>query len=171
MSIPQSAGGAIESRADLVRYLESGSKPKSEWRIGTEHEKFVYDLKTMKPVPYDGPNGIRALLEGMRRFGWEPVMEGDNIIGLSQNGASISLEPGGQFELSGAPLESVHETCAEVNTHQEQVREIANEHRRRRVGTWATRRPGGSTKCRKCPRAATTSCGATCRRSAATVSR
>ena len=127
MSIPQSAGGAIESRADLVRYLETGSKPKSEWRIGTEHEKFVYDLKTMKPVPYDGRNGIRAMLEGMRRFGWEPVMEGDNIIGLSQDGASISLEPGGQFELSGAALKSVHQTCAEVNTHQEQVREIANE--------------------------------------------
>ena len=104
MSIPQSAGGAIESRADLVRYLETGSKPKSEWRIGTEHEKFVYDLKTKKPVPYDGPSGIRAMLEGMRRFGWEPVMEGDNIIGLSQNGGSISLEPGGQFELSGAAL-------------------------------------------------------------------
>jgi glutamate--cysteine ligase len=127
MSIPQAAGGAIESRADLVRYLEKGSKPKTEWRIGTEHEKFVYDLNTMKPVPYEGPKGIRAMLEGMRRFGWAPVMEGDHIIGLSQDGASISLEPGGQFELSGAPLHSVHETCAEVNTHLEQVREIANE--------------------------------------------
>jgi len=127
MSIPQSAGGPIESRADLVRYLEQGSKPKADWRIGTEHEKFVYDLKTMKPVPYEGKNGIRAMLEGMRRFGWEPVMEGEHIIGLSQDGASISLEPGGQFELSGAPLKSVHQTCAEVNTHQEQVREIANE--------------------------------------------
>jgi len=127
MSIPQSAGGAIESRADLVRYLEAGSKPKADWRIGTEHEKFVYDLKTMKPVPYEGPKGIRAMLEGMRRFGWAPVMEGDHIIGLTQDGASISLEPGGQFELSGAPLRSVHQTCAEVNTHQEQVREVANE--------------------------------------------
>ncbi len=127
MSIPQSAGGAIGSRSDLVRYLEAGSKPKSDWRIGTEHEKFVYDLKTMKPVPYGGPSGIHALLEGMRRFGWEPVMEGDNIIGLTQDGASISLEPGGQFELSGAPLKSVHQTCSEVNTHQEQIREIANE--------------------------------------------
>jgi glutamate--cysteine ligase len=127
MSIPQSAGGAIESRTDLVRYLEAGSKPKAEWRIGTEHEKFIYDLKTMKPVPYEGPSGIRAMLEGMRRFGWSPIMEGDHIIGLTQDGASISLEPGGQFELSGAPLRSVHQTCAEVNTHQEQVREIANE--------------------------------------------
>jgi glutamate--cysteine ligase len=127
MSIPQSAGGPIESREALVRHLEAGSKPKSEWRIGTEHEKFVYDLKTMKPVPYLGKPGIHGLLEGMRRFGWEPVMEGDNIIGLSQNGASISLEPGGQFELSGAALKSVHETCSEVNAHQEQVREVAAE--------------------------------------------
>ena len=128
MSVPQSAGGPIESRDDLVRYLADGSKPKSEWRIGTEHEKFVYDLKTHKPLPYEGPSGIRALLEGMRRFGWEPIMEGEYIIGLlSQNGATISLEPGGQFELSGATLKSVHETCAEVNTHQQQVREVAAE--------------------------------------------
>src|SRR5580698_10607447 len=117
MSIPQSAGGPIESRDDLVRHLEAGSKPKSQWRIGTEHEKFVYDLKTHKPLTYEGTTGIRALLHGMRRFGWEPVMEGDHIIGLSQDGASISLEPGGQFELSGAPLKSVHETCSEVNLH------------------------------------------------------
>ncbi len=127
MSIPQSAGGPIESRDSLVRYLERGSKPKADWRIGTEHEKFVYDPRTMKPVGYEGRPGIRALLEGMRRFGWEPVKEGDAIIGLTQDLASISLEPGGQFELSGAPLKSVHDTCAEVNTHQEQVREIANE--------------------------------------------
>ena len=127
MSIPQSETGPIGSRDDLVRHLEAGCKARSHWRIGTEHEKFVYDLKTMKPLPYQGRPGIRGLLEGMRRFGWAPVMEGDNIIGLSQDGASISLEPGGQFELSGAPLRSVHETCAEVNTHQEQVREIAAE--------------------------------------------
>ena len=127
MSIPQSERGPIGSRDDLVKYLEGGCKPKAQWRIGTEHEKFVYDLKTMKPVAYEGRPGIRGLLEGMRRFGWAPVMEGNNIIGLSQDSASISLEPGGQFELSGAPLKSVHETCSEVNTHQEQVRQIAHE--------------------------------------------
>ena len=127
MSIPQSAGGPIRSRDDLVRYLESGGKPRSQWRIGTEHEKFVYDLATHKPLTYAGTPGIRALLEGMRRFGWDPVMEGDNIIGLAQNEASISLEPGGQFELSGAPLRSLHQTCAEVNTHQQQIREVAGE--------------------------------------------
>ena len=70
MSIPQSAGGPIESRDDLVRYLAEGCKPKSEWRIGTEHEKFVYCLKTHNPLPYEGRPGIRLLLEGMRQFGW-----------------------------------------------------------------------------------------------------
>ena len=127
MSIPQSAGGPITGKTDLIEHLSSGSKPREQWRIGTEHEKFVYDLKTFRPVPYEGPNGIRALLEGMTRFGWEPVKEGPHIIGGYQNGASISLEPGGQFELSGAALKTVHETCAEVNTHQEQVREVCNE--------------------------------------------
>src|SRR5215469_12083357 len=127
MSIPQSAGGPIESRDDLVNYLASGSKPKSEWRIGTEHEKFVYDLKTYLPLAYETKPGIRLLLEGMKRFGWEPVNEGDNIIGLTQNKASLSLEPGGQFELSGAPLKTVHETCAEVNLHLEQTREVCDE--------------------------------------------
>jgi glutamate--cysteine ligase len=127
MSIPQSGGGPIGSRADLVGYLESGSKPKKDWRIGTEHEKFGYDLKSLKPLAYEGRPGIRAMLEGMQRFGWKPVNEGPNVIGLSQNGASISLEPGGQFELSGAPLRSLHETCAEVNLHLEQVKEVAEE--------------------------------------------
>jgi glutamate--cysteine ligase len=127
MSIPQSAGGPIKSRDDLVRYVEGGGKPRAQWRIGTEHEKFVYDLANQKPLAYAGRPGIRTLLEGMRRFGWEPVMEGEHIIGLSQGPASISLEPGGQFELSGAPLKSLHQTCAEVNTHQAQVREIAGE--------------------------------------------
>src|SRR6201999_3699038 len=127
MSIPQSGGGPIGSRDDLARHLAEGSKPKSEWRIGTEHEKFVYDLRTHKPVPYEGKPGIKALLEGMERYGWEPVKEGANIIGLTKNGASLSLEPGGQFELSGAPLETVHQTCAEVNTHLEECREVAGE--------------------------------------------
>ncbi len=127
MSIPQSAGGPIESRDDLVHYLAEGCKPRSDWRIGTEHEKFVYCLKAYNPLRYEGRPGIRALLEGMRQFGWEPVIEGENIIGLTQNGAAISLEPGGQFELSGAPLKSVHQTCAEVNTHQQQVRQVAAE--------------------------------------------
>jgi glutamate--cysteine ligase len=127
MSIPQSAGGAITSRDDLIAWSANGSKPREKWRIGTEHEKFVYSLKSQKPLPYDarpGDPSIRTLLKGMEGFGWKPFFEGDNIIGLTQNGASLSLEPGGQFELSGAPLKSVHEICAEVMLHREQVREV-----------------------------------------------
>jgi glutamate--cysteine ligase len=127
MSIPQSASGPIQSRDDLIRHLSKGCRPKADWRIGTEHEKFVYDLKTHKPVAYEGKPGIRQLLEGMQRFGWEPLREGEHIIGLTQNGASLSLEPGGQFELSGAAVTSIHETCAETNLHLEQTREVASE--------------------------------------------
>ena len=128
MSIPQAGGGPVESRDDLVRYLEAGCKPPERWRIGTEHEKFGYDLATHGPLPYDGPCSIRAMLEGLsQRFGWAPVSEAGNIIGLVKEGANISLEPGGQLELSGAPLETIHQTCDEVNAHLREVREIADE--------------------------------------------
>ena len=134
MSIPQSAGGPIQSRDDLVGHLAKGAKPASAWRIGTEHEKFVYCPQTLKPLAYDGQPGIRQLLDGMTRFGWKPVKEGENIIGHSLDGASLSLEPGGQFELSGAALKTIHETCAEVNTHLVQIREVASRSEERRGG-------------------------------------
>jgi glutamate--cysteine ligase len=124
---PTSTGEPITSTSQLVEYLAAGSKPPSAWRIGTEHEKFVFRRSDLRPVPYDGPDGIRALLDGMTRFGWKPVLEGDTVIALSQGMCSISLEPGGQFELSGAPLETIHETCAEVHLHLKQVREVADE--------------------------------------------
>ncbi|GHC55893.1 glutamate--cysteine ligase [Neogemmobacter tilapiae] len=127
MSIPQSGGGLIESFDQLAAYMESGCKPKSEWRLGTEHEKFGFLTDTLEPLPYDGPRSVKALLEGLRdRFGWTPVMEQDHIIGLTRNGANISLEPGGQFELSGAPLVSTHETAAEFDNHMTEVRAIAD---------------------------------------------
>ncbi len=127
MSIPQTGGGPIESKAQLADYLAAGCKPKSDWRIGTEHEKFGYCHDTLKPLPYDGPRSIKAMLKGLRdRFGWAPVTEGDNIIGLEKDGANVSLEPGGQLELSGAPLETIHQTCDEVNEHLRQVREVAD---------------------------------------------
>ena len=119
----------IESRDQMIAYFAKGEKPKADWRIGTEHEKFPFLTDTLRPVPYDGPRSIRALLEGLRdRFGWQGVFEGENIIALSdpKGKANISLEPGGQFELSGAPLASVHETCAEVNEHLQQVREVGD---------------------------------------------
>jgi len=127
MSIPQQGGGPIESRDDLIGYLSSGSKPPEDWRIGTEHEKFGYRLDDHTPLPYDGACSIRAMLEGLRdRFGWSPILEGANIIGLEKDGANVSLEPGGQLELSGAPLETIHQTCDEVNTHLAEVREVAD---------------------------------------------
>jgi len=121
----------VESRDELVAYLEAGSKPKSAWRIGTEHEKFGFYTKGFLPVPYEGETGIRALLEAFaERYGWRRVYEGDALIALSdpdcEAGGSITLEPGGQFELSGAPLQNLHQTCAEVGRHLEQVREVAS---------------------------------------------
>ena len=118
----------IESRDALVAWFEAGSKPRENFRIGTEHEKFAFTLEGHAPVPYDGSRGIKALLNGMRHLlGWEPIMEAENIIGLYDvtGGGAISLEPGGQFELSGAPVETVHQTSSELMAHLAQVREIA----------------------------------------------
>jgi glutamate--cysteine ligase len=123
------ARALIEHHAQLVDYLASGARPREEWRIGTEHEKFPFLTDTLAPVPYSGRRSIRALLEGLRdRFGWLSVEERSNIIGLvdPQGDGSISLEPGGQFELSGAPLENLHDTCEEVHNHLAQVREVGD---------------------------------------------
>ena len=128
MSIPQQGGGPIERREQLAEYISSGEKPAENWRIGTEHEKFGFTWDDLKPLPYDGKRSIKAMLEGLRdRFGWKQVVEGDHLIGLERDGANISLEPGGQFELSGAPLETVHQTCDEVNAHLAEVRQVADE--------------------------------------------
>ncbi len=127
MSIPQSGGGPIEHPDQLAEYLASGCKPKHDWRIGTEHEKFGYCKDTLKPLPYDGPRSIKAMLEGLRdAYGWNPIYEGGHIIGLELKGANISLEPGGQLELSGAPLASIHQTCDEVNEHLREVKAVAD---------------------------------------------
>src|SRR5690242_7767481 len=118
----------LHSRDELVAWFEAGSKAPSEWRIGTEHEKTPFTLEGHEPVPYEGARGIGALLEGMQLLlGWEPIMEKGNIIGLYDvtGGGAISLEPGGQFELSGAPVETVHQTQSELMAHLAQVREIA----------------------------------------------
>ncbi|MES1152847.1 MAG: glutamate-cysteine ligase family protein, partial [Dongia sp.] len=124
---PKSQGEPITSRAQLVEYFSSGSKPKSDWRIGTEHEKFVFDAQSLLPVPYAGPKGIAAIFKGLTRFGWQEIIENGKVIALTQDGCNISLEPGGQFELSGAPLASIHQTCAEVGKHLAQVKQIGGE--------------------------------------------
>ncbi|GAN00159.1 glutamate--cysteine ligase [alpha proteobacterium U9-1i] len=117
----------IEGFKDLVDHLASGNKPdRSTWRIGTEHEKFAFYKETLEPVPYEGERGIGALLDGLSKtYGWTKVKEGANTIALSQSGASITLEPGGQFELSGAPLEHLHQTCSETGSHLAQLRDVA----------------------------------------------
>lgn len=122
-----SATSPLGHRDQLVTYMETGCKPRADWRIGTEHEKFAFDLETLRPLPYEGEKGIAALLEGFRRFGWQPVAEGGKTIALVQDGSSITLEPGGQIELSGAPLENLHQTCHEVHTHLSEAKEIGEE--------------------------------------------
>ncbi|MGB1494688.1 MAG: glutamate--cysteine ligase, partial [Paracoccaceae bacterium] len=127
MSIPQSGGGLVEHYDQLVQYLSDGCKPRSDWKVGTEHEKFGFFKDTLKPIPYNGKGSVKSLLVGLKdNYGWEPVFEAGNIIGLTKDGANVSLEPGGQLELSGAPLASIHETCDEVNTHLNQVKNIAD---------------------------------------------
>jgi len=129
MAAPSSGGGpVIESKQQLIDWIAEGEKPKEDWRIGTEHEKFAFRQSDHKTLSYDGTPGIRDLLVGLQRFGWKPVYEGENVIALTgERGANISLEPGGQFELSGAPLETLHETCEEVHEHLRQLREVNGE--------------------------------------------
>ena len=122
----------IESRDELAAWFEQGSKSGDAFRIGTEHEKFPFFRTDLAPVPYEGPGarrgGIRALLEGLQeRSGWEPIEDNGNLIGLANDGAggAISLEPGGQFELSGAPLDTVHETRDELDGHLAHLKRVA----------------------------------------------
>jgi glutamate--cysteine ligase len=128
MSIPQSGGGPIERYEQMAEYLASGCKPKEDWRIGTEHEKFGFCKDSLLPLPYEGERSIHAVLSALRdRHDWQELHEAGKLIGLTKDGANISLEPGGALELSGAPLETIHETCDEVNVHLKEVKGIADE--------------------------------------------
>ncbi|WP_176597068.1 MULTISPECIES: glutamate--cysteine ligase [Sphingobium] len=129
MSTRTDSGGddpIIESRDQLIAAFAKGAKPKDRWRIGTEHEKFVYSRKDHHAPSYDERGGIHTLLIGLTRYGWNPVFEGENIIALSGTDGTISLEPAGQLELSGAPLENLHQTCAETSRHLEQVKYVGD---------------------------------------------
>jgi glutamate--cysteine ligase len=120
----------IGARSDLVEWFASGAKPRVEWRLGTEHEKVPFYKADASPVPYEGERGIRALLEGMQRLnGWEPILDRHNPIGLADDagGGAISLEPGGQYELSGAPLRTLHETVAETERHLAEAKRVGGE--------------------------------------------
>lgn len=128
MSAPSKAGGEpIEGKRQLVEYFEAACKPASDWRLGTEHEKFVFHLDDLRPVAYEGENGINAFLGELMRFGWQAIEEDGKRVALSCGGCNITLEPGGQLELAGAPVEHVHQSCDEVHTHLHQVKTIAAE--------------------------------------------
>lgn len=117
----------VESRDQLAGPMIKGEKPKDRWRIGTEHEKFVYRTADHRAPSYDEPGGIHDLLMALTRFGWEPVIEGGKVIALAGTDGTVSLEPAGQLELSGAPLENLHQTCAETGRHLKQVKEVGAE--------------------------------------------
>ena len=117
----------VTQRSQLLEYVASGEKSRDQWRIGTEHEKFGFRLDDLRPPAFDGERGIEALLKGLVRFGWEPVEENGRVIALLREGASVTLEPAGQLELSGAPLETIHQTCVELGTHLNEVRQVSDE--------------------------------------------
>ena len=121
-----SASPLIESRDDLISVFSGGEKPRADWRIGTEHEKFVYRLADHRAPSWDEPGGIRDLLDGLTEYGWKPVLENGKIIALAGDDGTVSLEPAGQFELSGAPLANLHESCAESGRHLQQVKAIGD---------------------------------------------
>lgn len=128
MSSPSNVSeSSITGKAQLIEYIASGGKPKEAWRIGTEHEKFGFRLDDLRPPTFEGERGIEALLKGLTRFGWEAVEEHGKVIALLKDGASVTLEPAGQFELSGAMLENIHETCSEVGGHLKEVKTVADE--------------------------------------------
>jgi glutamate--cysteine ligase len=117
----------ISNKQALIDFHASGGRPKAEWKIGTEHEKFGFQLDDLRAPTYEGPRGIEALLRGMMRFGWQPYEEKGKVIALLRDGASVTLEPAGQLELSGAMVDNVHETCCEVSNHLFEVKSVADE--------------------------------------------
>ncbi|MDA5193345.1 glutamate--cysteine ligase [Govanella unica] len=126
MGIHETLAATIESKSELVAYLASGSKPEADWRIGTEHEKFGFTTADLNPIPYAGPSGVRAMFDGLAGLGWKPIFEGDHPIAMERDGASISLEPGGQFELSGGPLVTLHDNSAEIDTHIREIHQVGD---------------------------------------------
>ncbi len=117
----------IQNKQEIIDFHAKGNKPESAWRIGTEHEKFGFRLDDLRPPTYDGDRGIEAMLRGLMRFGWQPYEEHGKLIALTRDGASVTLEPAGQLELSGAMVENVHQTCCEVANHLFEVKSVADE--------------------------------------------
>ncbi len=125
----------IENKSQLIEYIASGCKPKSQWKVGTEHEKFGFHQASLKPLGYYEAGGIRDILNGLKeKFSWQAQYEGENIIALYRDGCSVTLEPGGQLELSGAPLHDIHATCRETYTHLAEVKEICDHYNTAFIG-------------------------------------
>lgn len=125
----------IENKSQLIDYIASGCKPKSDWKVGTEHEKFGFDTRTLKPLDYNQPGGIRDILSGLKdKFNWRAEYEGENIIALFRDGCSVTLEPGGQLELSGAPLQDIHATCRETYVHLAEVKKVCENYNSAFIG-------------------------------------
>ena len=120
----------IKDVEQLVEWLAKGAKPAADWRIGTEHEKFLFHRDSLRPVAYDGDSGVEAMLNALcKAIGDKatPIIEKGKIIGLKDgDGGSVSLEPGGQLELSGAPLSNLHQTCAETGRHLRHMRAVSS---------------------------------------------
>ena len=114
----------IKSKKEIIEYFEKGSKPKQLWKIGTEHEKFLYNLNTLQPIDYEGKNGIRSLFKLLKKKGWKEIIENKNPIALKNKGSTISLEPRCQIELSGRTVKTIHETCKEAKTYLDQLKII-----------------------------------------------
>ena len=106
----------------LVSVFSDGCKTKDKWSIGTEHEKFGFSNKNLKPIKFNSIEKIFELLS--ENYNWEKVLENNKVISLKKNGSSITLEPGGQLELSGAPLKNLFQTCSEVNTHKDELNNV-----------------------------------------------
>ncbi len=117
----------IDHKNQLIEYFEMGNKPEELWGVGTEHEKFLYSLPDLKRLGYESQPGIRQLLEHIQLLGWQPITDHGNIIGLSKDGASITIEPGGQFELSGKNFKTIHETFSETQKHFQELNHISHE--------------------------------------------
>ena len=114
----------IKNKEEIIKYFEKGSKPKKLWKIGTEHEKFLYDLNTLHPINYNDKNGIRPLFKLLKKKGWKEIIEDKNTIALKNRRSTISLEPRCQIELSGRTVKTIHETCKEAKTYLDQLKKI-----------------------------------------------
>jgi len=119
----------VINKNELIGYFFDGVKSKNNLKIGVEHEKFILNKESLKPISYYENNGIKNILEKLTTLGWEPLYDDNKntIIAVKKGKQAITLEPGGQIELSGAPLDNIHETCEETTNHLKELKKLGNE--------------------------------------------